>query len=164
MIAAAIAGLALPIGSHACAQPATEPSAPEAIIEPAIEPAMDPSGALPAEDAVDADDLRRANAQAADEVLGIVLEKLASDDYATREAATLRLENDPRITLDAIERRLADSSLTPEQRVRLDRAARARFSSNPRAGLGVQFGAPRREEVRAAPQAAPAAPPARARV
>jgi hypothetical protein len=78
--------------------------------------------------------------------LAVLVEQLASDDFATRETASQRLATLESITLDEIHQRLIRGGLTPEQRTRLDAAARRRFGAMPRAGLGVQFGAPRREE------------------
>ena len=78
--------------------------------------------------------------------LDALLAALDADDFATRETASSRLESNELISLADIEDRLMRVGLTAEQRTRLDSAARRRFAAQPRAGLGVQFGAPRREE------------------
>ena len=86
------------------------------------------------------------NAPDGSAALDALLEAIASDDFETRETASLRLESLETISIEEIEDRLAGDDLSAEQRTRLDSAARRRFGAMPRAGLGVQFGAPRRED------------------
>jgi hypothetical protein len=65
---------------------------------------------------------------------------LDSADADERLGAGKTLEQDPRLSLDALEWHLAQPRpLTAEQRERLTRAGRRIFDSTPRAAMGVQF-------------------------
>ncbi len=66
--------------------------------------------------------------------------QLDAPSFAEREAAFERIVSERTLTGAHIETRLAEGGLSPEQRMRLDRAALERFAETPRAGLGVQFG------------------------
>lgn len=68
-----------------------------------------------------------------------LVRQLGSDDLSAREAATAAISNDPRITLDELERALMDASLSLEQRSRLEAIGTERFALTPRAALGVTF-------------------------
>jgi hypothetical protein len=68
--------------------------------------------------------------------------RLDDGSFAVREASFEQIVARPDLSLAEIEARLALGGLSPEQRLRLDRAALARFAAVPRAGLGVQFGVP----------------------
>jgi hypothetical protein len=59
-----------------------------------------------------------------------------------RENAASELLNEPTLTIDEIGTRLAATSLSAEQRLRLNRVGLERFAKMPRAGLGVRFAAP----------------------
>ena len=70
-----------------------------------------------------------------------LISALDAPDLAQREAAVETLLTDQRITLREILGLLAEvTALTPEQRARLNGAAREMFALSPRAAMGVQFG------------------------
>jgi hypothetical protein len=66
---------------------------------------------------------------------------LDSDSFSVRDAASHDLAVDPRVTLQMIEQRLADSArpLSAEQSLRLSEAGLRMFASSPRGAMGVQF-------------------------
>lgn len=71
---------------------------------------------------------------------------LDSPSLTERETAAARLLGNDAFTLADAERLLASGSLSPEQRLRLERIGLTLFGRMPRAGLGVQFGQPIRGE------------------
>jgi hypothetical protein len=80
-------------------------------------------------------------AAAGDEWLEPILARLDSDDLATRERASIDLQTDVRLTLDALQRRVTDSSrpLTAEQQLRVNEIALRLFKQTPRGAMGVSF-------------------------
>jgi len=79
-------------------------------------------------------------AQAGDEGLAGVLERMRSTDWFERQAATEALIASDSIPMSAIDAALASDELSPEQRARLTLASVQRYRREPLAGLGVQFG------------------------
>ncbi len=75
--------------------------------------------------------------QAAD--IDVLVEGLSSDDFRTRDEATVRLSKEPSIRLQDIEQILKTRELPLEARARLMSVARERFALSPRAAMGVQF-------------------------
>ena len=73
------------------------------------------------------------------EPLAPFVEQLDSGSLERREEATRRIPRIPGLDLTHVEAVLADGSLSPEQRVRLERIAENLFASTPRAGMGVRF-------------------------
>jgi len=72
--------------------------------------------------------------------LGSLLTRLGSASLEERAEASLAMANDSAITLEQIERSIAESpSLSPEQLERLNQAGAARFANQPRAAMGVSF-------------------------
>lgn len=70
-----------------------------------------------------------------------LVERLAGDAWADREAATAAMMSTPGLSQDAILAELARDDLNAEQRLRLTRVAAARFRTEDLGGLGVSFGA-----------------------
>lgn len=68
-----------------------------------------------------------------------VIARLDSPDLATREKASRDLTTSGRVSLADVETALADSSLSCEQRTRLDEAGFALFAATDRGALGVTF-------------------------
>lgn len=70
-----------------------------------------------------------------------ILERLNSDDLATRERASIDLQTDVRLTLDGLQRRVTDRShpLTAEQQLRLSEVALRLFKQTARGAMGVSF-------------------------
>jgi hypothetical protein len=70
-----------------------------------------------------------------------ILERLDSDDLATRERASVDLQTDVRLTLEALQRRVADKSrpLTTEQQLRVSEVALRLFKQTTRGAMGVSF-------------------------
>lgn len=64
---------------------------------------------------------------------------LGSADWSTRDRAEYELLHTRGPYLPALEAALRDPAATPEQRMRLERVARQRFTIEPRAAMGVQF-------------------------
>lgn len=69
------------------------------------------------------------------------LKLLDSDDLKTRERATAELKADGRLSLAALQARIADTAnpLTAEQSLRLSEVALKLFRESPRAAMGVSF-------------------------
>ncbi|CAN0600112.1 unnamed protein product, partial [Laminaria digitata] len=64
-----------------------------------------------------------------------------AEDWLTRDLATIELgELDPGITLEMLEGYLSLSTLSQEQRSRLELACLRRFALRPKGALGVSFG------------------------
>lgn len=68
-----------------------------------------------------------------------LVEQLSSDSFVDRELAADELEYNQSYTLDQLEEQLSREDLSPEQRLRLNRAAMVRFISEPRAAMGIQL-------------------------
>ncbi len=68
-----------------------------------------------------------------------LLDALKDDDFAKREEATTQLIGRADVSLKNLDFTLTHTDLTPEQRSRLLAAAKHRFSTSPRAALGVAF-------------------------
>lgn len=68
-----------------------------------------------------------------------VVADLASADYKTREAASNELVDTKDFSLAQLEGALKDPALTPEQRLRLERAGFRLFKDIPHGALGVEF-------------------------
>ena len=68
-----------------------------------------------------------------------VLDLLDSPDWAVRQGATEMLREDETIGLDEIEGLIADPSLSPEARLRLEGVARERFMTSSRAAVGMSW-------------------------
>lgn len=71
--------------------------------------------------------------------LADLVSDLSSPDFHTRELATVRIRDDKSIRLADIERILTERELPLEAHSRLLTIARERFSTSPRAAMGVQF-------------------------
>lgn len=67
------------------------------------------------------------------------VEQLESASFVDRELAADELETNPAITLEDLEHHLMRENLTPEQRLRLERAAMRRFTTSPRAAMGIRL-------------------------
>jgi hypothetical protein len=72
---------------------------------------------------------------------------LASQNFATRQAASNHLSNNEQFTLEMLESALKRQDLTLEARYRLFGIARQRFFRSPRAALGFKFGGQLRDRV-----------------
>ncbi len=77
-----------------------------------------------------------------------LVDRLDSPVFAARRQATTDLLIRRDLTLDAAEWLLTDTSLSPEQRLRLERVALEVFARGPRAALGIQFPRESRDGVR----------------
>ncbi|GAB4383857.1 MAG: hypothetical protein Kow0022_04760 [Phycisphaerales bacterium] len=77
---------------------------------------------------------------ASDALVRELLAKLDSPVLAEREQAGQTLSNLPHFSLEDLETLVAQSELSPEQRLRLRQVGRRLFDSRPLAGMGVQFG------------------------
>lgn len=71
--------------------------------------------------------------------LAPILDAFASDSFDARERASAKLVEQPHVTDQEIIKALRIQSLTAEQRTRLIDALRTRFTSTPRAGLGISM-------------------------
>lgn len=72
--------------------------------------------------------------------LGVLVERLADDRWPVRETASAELIFSDAVTMAELEAALRRDDLNIEQRIRLIRAAQARFRAEPMGGLGVSFG------------------------
>lgn len=73
--------------------------------------------------------------------VGTLIDELGDASYQTRQHATVALESMRSLTLDAIEQLAVRGGLAAEQRYRLMRVGWSRFRTEPRAGMGISFGA-----------------------
>lgn len=64
---------------------------------------------------------------------------LASDSLVERASASIALTDSDRVPLREVEAALRSDDLSPEQRLRLERVAYAKFASSPRGALGIRF-------------------------
>ncbi len=76
--------------------------------------------------------------QSADRIARL-MQDLDSPSFVTRELAEDELEFDRSLTLDMLEEQLRRDDISQEQRIRLLKAASMRFSSEPRAAMGIQL-------------------------
>lgn len=84
-----------------------------------------------------------------DAELAPLIDQLGNADLRVRDQASAQILEDPRVTLQVIERTMKDSSrpLSLEQRTRLLVVARERFLKGDRAALGFQFGGQLKDRV-----------------
>ncbi|MEM9372560.1 MAG: hypothetical protein AAGA55_02870 [Planctomycetota bacterium] len=75
-----------------------------------------------------------------DTALQGLLDRLDAPNWSEREAATEALIAAEAIPMSSIERALSSSTISDEQRARLDLVSVERYRREPLAGLGVQFG------------------------
>jgi len=68
-----------------------------------------------------------------------LVEELKSSSFVTRELAEKDLQFEQSIALEELETQLRRDDLTPEQRIRLLKAASMRFASEPRGAMGINL-------------------------